>query len=68
MPRRRFLLGALAGVLGIALVVVLVIVFMGGGSKSSGVTGTTLPDSDVIAQQFRGFRSRATCWARRAHP
>ena len=34
------LLAALAGVLGIALAVVLVIVFTGGSSGSSGVTGT----------------------------
>ena len=62
------LLGALAGVLGIALVVVLVIVFMGGGSKSSGVTGTTLPDSDVIAQQFRGIPQQGNLLGKASAP
>ena len=46
------LLTALVGVLGIAVAVLLVVVFAGGNSGSSSASGTTLPDADVIAQQF----------------
>lgn len=49
------LLVALLGILGIAVAVVIVVVFAGGGSGSSSTTGTTLPDADVIAQQFDGI-------------
>jgi len=48
------LLVALAGFLGIAAVVVLILVVGGNGSGSSSTTGT-LPDANVIAQQFDGI-------------
>jgi hypothetical protein len=62
------LFAALAGVLGIALVVVLVIVLTGGNSGSSGVTGTTLPDSDVIAQQFQGVPQQGSILGKASAP
>jgi len=46
---------ALAIVIAIALAVVLAVVFTGGSSGNSSVTGSTLPDSDVIAQQLGGI-------------
>jgi protein-disulfide isomerase len=51
------LLLGLAGFLGIAAAIVLVLVARGGGSDSSSNV-TTLPDSNVIAQMFRGIPQR----------
>jgi protein-disulfide isomerase len=52
------LVAALLGFVGIAVAVVLIVVFAGGGSGSSSATGATLPDADVIAQQFDGIPQR----------
>jgi len=50
------LLAVLAGLAGIAVAVALVVAFAGGGgSSSAATTGSTLPDADVIAQQFEGM-------------
>lgn len=49
------LLAALLGLVGIAVAVLLVVVFAGGNSGSSSASGTTLPDADVIAQQLDGI-------------
>jgi protein-disulfide isomerase len=49
------LLTALLGFLGIAVAVLLIVVFSGGNSGSSSASGTTLPDANVIAQQFDGI-------------
>jgi protein-disulfide isomerase len=49
------LLGALIGLLGLAVAVVLIVVFAGGGSGSTATSATTLPDANVIAQQFAGI-------------
>jgi protein-disulfide isomerase len=46
---------ALAIVVAIALAAVLGVVLSNGSSGTSAATGTTLPDSDVIAQQFQGI-------------
>jgi protein-disulfide isomerase len=44
---------ARALIVAVALAVILAIVFTGGSSGSSAVTGSTLPDSATIASQFR---------------
>lgn len=49
------LLAALLGLVGIAVAVLLVVVFAGGNSGSSSASGTTLPDADAIAQQLDGI-------------
>lgn len=49
------LLIAALGVVGVAVAVILVVVFSGGGSGSSSASGTTLPDADVVSQQFDGI-------------
>jgi protein-disulfide isomerase len=46
---------ALALVVVVALAVILAVVFTGGSSGSSDVTGSTLPDSATIAAQFQGI-------------
>jgi protein-disulfide isomerase len=50
------LLTALLGLVGLAVAIVLVVVFTGGGSSSASVT--TLPDANVIEQQFAGIPQR----------
>jgi protein-disulfide isomerase len=51
----KVLLLALLGLVGLAVAIVLAVVFAGGGSGSSSTTATTLPDANVIAQQFAGI-------------
>jgi protein-disulfide isomerase len=49
------LLIAALGIAGLVAAVALVFVLGGNGSGSSSTTATTLPDADVIAQQFAGI-------------
>jgi protein-disulfide isomerase len=62
------LLGALGAVIAIALAVILVVVFTGGSSGSSEATGTTLPDSDTIAQQFQGIPQQGNVLGKASAP
>jgi protein-disulfide isomerase len=59
---------ALAIVIAIALAVVLAVVFTGGSSGNSSVTGSTLPDSDVIAQQLGGIPQQGNVLGKASAP
>jgi protein-disulfide isomerase len=62
------LLTALLGLVGLAVTIVLVVVFAGGGSGSSSASGTTLPDANVIAQQFAGIPQQGNVLGRATAP
>jgi protein-disulfide isomerase len=61
------LLVALAGFLGIGAAVVLILVVGGNGSGSSSTTGT-LPDANVIAQQFDGIPQAGNVLGKKTAP
>jgi protein-disulfide isomerase len=61
------LLAALAGFLGIGAAVVLILVVGGNGSGSSSTTGT-LPDANVIAQQFDGIPQAGNVLGKKTAP
>jgi protein-disulfide isomerase len=58
----------LAIVIAIALAVVLAIVFAGGSSGDSTPTGSTLPDSDAIAQQLGGIPQQGNVLGKASAP
>jgi protein-disulfide isomerase len=59
---------ALAIVIAIALAVVLAVVLTNGSSGNSSVTGSTLPDSDVIAQQLGGIPQQGNVLGKASAP
>jgi protein-disulfide isomerase len=61
------LLAALAGFLGIGAAVILILVVGGNGSGSSSTTGT-LPDANVIAQQFDGIPQAGNVLGKKTAP
>ncbi len=62
------LISALVGLVGIAAVVVAIVVFAGGGSGSSSPGGSTLPDANVIAQQFAGIPQQGNVLGKASAP
>ena len=59
---------ALAVVVAIVIAVVLAVVFAGGGSGSSSVEGTALPDSDAIARQLDGIPQQGNVLGKASAP
>jgi protein-disulfide isomerase len=59
---------ALAIVIAVALAVVLAVVLTKGSSGNSSVTGSTLPDSDVIAQQLGGIPQQGNVLGKASAP
>jgi protein-disulfide isomerase len=64
----KVLAAVLGGIILIALAVVLAVVLTRNSSGSSTVTGTTLPDSDVIAQQFQGIPQQGNVLGKASAP
>src|SRR3954452_20405446 len=46
---------AVAGAIALIAVAVVLAVVLGSGSGSTGTTGSTLPEADVVARQFKGI-------------
>jgi protein-disulfide isomerase len=62
------LVAALIGLVGVVAAVVIIVVFAGGGSGSSSAGGTTLPDANVIKQQFAGIPQRGNTLGKASAP
>jgi protein-disulfide isomerase len=61
------LVAALVGLVGLAAAALIIVVFAGGGSGSS-ATGSTLPDANVIEQQFAGIPQRGNVLGKASAP
>jgi protein-disulfide isomerase len=62
------LIAALVGIVGIVAAVLIVVVFARGGSSSSSAAPTTLPDANVIEQQFSGIPQKGNVLGKATAP
>jgi protein-disulfide isomerase len=62
------LVAALLGIVGIVAAVLIIVVFAGGNSGSSSASGTTLPDANVIEQQFAGIPQKGNVLGKASAP
>jgi protein-disulfide isomerase len=62
------LLGALAGLAGLAVAIVLIVVFAGGNSGSGSTTTTVLPDASFVTRQFAGIPQQGNVLGKASAP